>query len=289
MVPAQFAQFFALQGYRTVRTPAAFWYEIHPFCFQSLPYHRLIEPTAQEIRDLFYKHKSLLIRYFSPKASGGPPGYLWVCGGSDYNLAALGPKCRNQVRRGLEKNQVRRIDFETLAREGWDLIADTAARQRRNPDFSQLSQWVGYCRAGAGIPDFEAWGAFAQERLVAFLVGAQVEDHYYILQQASQTSQLENRPNNALIYTVTREKLADAAIRVVSYGIYSLEEPPGLTIFKKGMGFRTRPMDQQVLINPWFAWLKHKKVISAVTHLTRLIPKNNYLRKAAALLNLMAR
>lgn len=284
METEQFAQFFARQGYGTLKTESARWYKIHPFCWQSIPYHKVAEPSAAEIRRLFFKHFSLLIRFFSESRHGTLPGHIWVCDCRDYDFAALETKTRNQVRRGLEKNEIERFDFAFLAKAGWELIRDTAGRQARNADFADQPEWERYCAAAAGIQDFEAWGAFWHGRLAAFLVGANVAGYYYILHQASRTADLKNYPNNALIYLVTKLKMSDPEIQVVSYGLDSIEDTPGLRNFKQRMGFYRRPLNQKILINPLMRWIKNDKVVKLVTYFQSNFPKNNYLRKSSALL-----
>jgi len=285
METAQFAQFFARQGYRTLKTESSHWYEIQPFCWQSIPYHRLVEPSSTEISQLFFKNFSFLIRYPSQSRHDALPGYIWVCDCRDYGLTALETKTRNQVRRGLEQNAIARVDFALLPQLGWELITDTAGRQARNADFAIQPEWARYCAAAAGIQDFEAWGAYSNGRLAAFLVGAKVDSYYYILQQASMTAYLKNYPNNALIYYVTKLKKSDHEIQVVSYGLDSVEDTVGLRKFKEGMGFSRRPLNQKILVNPLVRWVKRQKVVSFVTCLLRARPQNNFLRKLVAILN----
>jgi hypothetical protein len=285
METEQFAQFFALQGYGTVKTESAWWCKIHPFCWQSIPYHKVAEPSATEIRRLFFKHFSLLIRFFSESRQGTLPGHIWICDCRDYDFAALETKTRNQVRRGLEKNAIEPIDFPFLARAGWKLILETAGRQARNADFAEPGEWDKYCAAAAGIEDCEAWGALAHGRLAAFLVGANVEGYYYILHQASRTADLKNYPNNALIYRVTKLKMSDPEIQAVSYGLDSIEDTRGLINFKQRMGFYRRPLNQKILIHPIGTWLKSNVAKTVVMRLLKHYPQNNYIRKIAALLN----
>ena len=287
MQAEQFAQFFARQGYRTLKTASSLWYKIHPFCWQSIPYHKVPTPSAAEINRLFFKDCSLLIRFSSERQHDSVPGHIWVCDYRDYDLVSLKPKTRNQVRRGLERNEIKRVDFTFLAKEGWELILDTASRQARNADFANQQEWERYCAAAAGIQDFEAWGAFLHGRLAAFLVSAKVDGYCYILHQASRTADLKDYPNNALIYEFTRCKLSDPEVQVVSYGMDSIEDTPGLKNFKEWMGFHRRPLNQKILINPMGKWLKSKAAKTVVMHLLKHYPQNNYLRKIAALLNKM--
>jgi hypothetical protein len=285
MEAEQFAQFFARQGYRTAKTNSSCWYEIHPFCWQSIPYHKVVEPSAAEIRRLFYRDFSVLIRFCSEDRQGTLPAHIWVCDRRDYDFTALETKTRNQVRRGLEKNEIKRLDFAFLAKAGWELIRETAGRQVRQTDFVDQPEWGRYCAAAAGIQDFEAWGVGWQGRLSAFLVGAQVDGYYYILHQASRTADLKNYPNNALIYLVTKLKMGDPEVKVISYGLDSIEDTQGLRNFKQGMGFYRRPLNQKILINPLGQWLKSNMAKTLVNHLVKHYPQNNYLRKLAALLH----
>jgi hypothetical protein len=284
----QFAQFFARQGYGTVKTESGWWYKIHPGCWQSIPYHQVAEPGPAEIRRLFFRHGALLIRFFPGSGPGTLPGHIWVREARDYDLPAVESKTRNQVRRGLEKNELGRIDWTALGTAGWQLIQETAGRQARQADFADQRQWERYCAAAAGIEDFEAWGAFGAGGLAAFLVGAQVGGYYYILHQASRTADLKNYPNNALIYRVTKLKLNDPAIRAVSYGLESIEDTPGLRNFKHRMGFERRPLHQKIVINPLAPWLKSNAAKTVVLHLLKYYPQNNYLRKISALLQKIA-
>jgi hypothetical protein len=285
MEAEQFAQFFARQGYRTVKTKSSHWYEIHPFCWQSIPYHKVAEPSPAEIRQLFFKHFSLLIRFFSDSRHGTLLGHLWVCDRRDYDFAVLDTNTRSKVRRGLKRNTVERVDFAFLAQAGWALILDTAGRQARNADFADQPAWARYCAAAAGIQDFEAWGAFLAGRLVSFLVSAKVDGYCYILHQASETAGLKDYPNNALIYEFTRCKLNNPEVQLVSYGLEGIEEPPGLTSFKKWMAFYRIPVNQKILINPVGRWLRSKIAKAIVMRLLKYYPKNNYLSKFAALSN----
>jgi hypothetical protein len=285
METEHFAQFLARQGYRVLQTESLFWYEVHPFCWQGIPYHGEASPSPRETNRLFFKNFAFLIRYFSESRHDILPGSIWVCDSRDYDLSSLAIKSRNQVRRGLENNEIQQVGFPFLGKAGWNLILDTARRQARNPDFANQREWARYCAAAAGLQDLEAWGAFFHGGLASFLVGAKVEGYYYILHQASMTAELKNYPNNALIFFVTKLKLRDPEIQAVSYGLDSVEDTPGLKKFKHGMGFYQRPLHQKILINPLFRWIKRKEVISLVSLLLRAYPRNNYLRKAMALLS----
>ncbi|HCC30984.1 MAG TPA: hypothetical protein DEQ03_13200, partial [Marinilabiliales bacterium] len=121
-----FANFFKKKGRRVVKTASGYWYEPHLFCFQNIPYHQAINPNKRELRDLFFKHRAMLVRFNSMANEKTFPGYIWICDQKNYNFAHLETKTRNQTRRGLEHNQVTAIDFDFIMQKGWEFINDTA-------------------------------------------------------------------------------------------------------------------------------------------------------------------
>ena len=282
-----FANFFKKKGRRVVKTASGYWYEPHLFCFQNIPYHQAINPNKRELRDLFFKHRAMLVRFNSMANEKTFPGYIWICDQKNYNFAHLETKTRNQTRRGLEHNQVTAIDFDFIMQKGWEFINDTAQRQGREADFATTEAWVRYCKAAAGNPDFEAWGAFIQGHLVSFLVGATIGDYYWILRQYSETAYLKHYPNNALIYTVTKSKLAEPTINKVSYGLDSVENTGGLNKFKQGMGFSRQEYHQKILINPMLKWMKSKLFKLVMRHVSNISARSNYLKKTNAIINLI--
>jgi hypothetical protein len=282
-----FAEFFKDKGRRVVKTASGYWYEPHSFCFQNIPYHQAINPNKRELSDLFFRHRAMLVRFNSIEHEKTFPGYIWICDRKNYDFAHLETKTRNQTRRGLENNQVTKIDFDLIMQKGWKFINDTAQRQGREADFTTPEAWVRYCKAAAGNPDFEAWGAFVQEQLVSFLVGATIEDYYWILRQYSETAYLNHYPNNALIYIVTKSKLAEPAIKKVSYGLDSVENTGGLNKFKQGMGFSRQEYHQKILINPMFKWMKSKYFKLVMRKFLNISQRSNYLKKTNTIINLI--
>ncbi len=281
----EFAEFFIRTGNRVVETASGYWYEAYPFCFQSIPYHESIAPDPEEFNNIFFKKSALLVRYNSIDQTNTFPGNIWICENKDYDLALLGANTRSTIRRGLNRNSVERVSFEVLGNEGWKLIQDTGNRQRRNTDFANLKEWSNYCSAANLTNGLEAWVAFNGTKLGSLLVGAEINDFFYILHQASADHALKNYPNNALIYTVTKLKLSMAHIKAVSYGLDSIEDTQGLRVFKLRMGFSLREYNQKILINPLFQWIKRNRINALIQYILGIFPKNNYFRKAKAILN----
>jgi len=252
MTAEEFLGFWHRQGCRTVMGAGTFWYEVHRMVFISLPYERAIRPTNLDLLKLFSRTPALVLRYpvEVSDVNGNGTGGVLVCERKGYDLDALQPKARNQTRKGLRECTIERVEFNALADMGYRLNEETWERQGRTSTDLPRIRWQKYCQAAARTRDMEAWGAFVQGRLAAFVVCALVERSYNILHQSSSTELLSHYPNNALAFTVTKRALEQTGVDRVGYGLKSVENTGGLEHFKLAMGYSLRPLDERIVLHP---------------------------------------
>jgi hypothetical protein len=242
----EFAEWQRRQGYKVIRTQSCYWYNVMPGFYFNIPYHRLITPSKDELDRLLWETPSFGVRYFTPMDCYGKSSYMIVCSDKNYDLNCVDAKyARRQTRRGLEHFQVRQVDFEELASHNHN-NTDTLIRQGRQPHVWTEKKWRLFCSSTVNTKDIEAWGAFRDNDLGAFLVAYQIDDYFYILHQSSATKYLTMYPNNALVYSVTKLKLASSNINHISYGPQSLDAPGSLETFKFRMGFQKLLMKQAI-------------------------------------------
>jgi hypothetical protein len=286
MNAAQFAEFWQIQGHKVIETKSCYWYNPQPLFFMSLPYHRLITPSRRELAHVLLSGPSVAVRFPTVPDGTGKEGGLFIGSDRNYDLSSLHQKARNQTRRGLENCTVEQVDFGYLAEHGHTLNEETFQRQGRDPQTITKQQWHRYCEAASQIPDFEAWGAFVNGHLAAFMVTALVEDCFSILHQSSSADYLGYYPNNALIFTVTKLKLSCPEVGYVSYGLKSLDDTGGLDHFKLRMGFELKPFKDCVVFNPVlkpFLTLGGRKIIGWMAHQR---PESDLWRKASRALDI---
>jgi hypothetical protein len=280
MNPQVFAEFLSRQGHRIIKTRSSFWYDVQPGFYFYFPYHRLITPDKEELNQLFWKNHCIGMRYFTPMDAVGKSSYMIVCSDRNYDLDFIDAKyARRQTRRGLDHFQIRDICFQELFEIGFPLVQDTLVRQNRKPTTWRQKKWKQYCLATEGLPGFEAWGAFQDDNLASFMVTFQMEDHFTILHHSSATEYLRLYPNNALVFTVTKLKLASPTVNVVSYGPQSLDAPESLDKFKFRMGFQMAPMKQKIMFNPLISLFMSGFTQNFVSNISRLRPGSDFFRK----------
>ena len=284
MNPEIFAEFLARQGHHIVQTESCYWYNAQPGFYFYFPYHRLIHPSAEELKRILWGERCIGIRFFVPMDGIGKESYSIVCSDKNYDLPSLESKSRNQTRRGLENFEIKQIAIKDLVKLGYALNIDTLTRQGRNPHTWNEHKWKHYCDAMEGLDGFEAWGAFTEGKLASFIMGFQMEDHFTFLHQSSATEYLRLYPNNALAFTVTKDILALPEVNTVSYGPQSLDAPESLDTFKFHLGYQKRPMKQRIVFNPLiqpFVGSAFQKIVQTAT---KARPQSDTLRKVEGII-----
>jgi hypothetical protein len=250
MTPEVFAEWFRLQGIRVVRTSSSYWARQGLGAYQAFPYHWLITPSSEEMRECLRKTKAIALRYSTPLDSPeGRLSYHAVYEGHSYGLENLTSKSRHNVRRGLNRCRVESISLTQLAAKGWALQQDTLNRQRRSGAMTQ-SSWRRMIEGAADLPGFEAWGSFIGATLAASVLTFQMDDTIYMLYQQCLREYTNQYVNNALAFVVTQNVLGRSHVKRVLYGLDSLDAPPSTNEFKFRMGYEARPVKQRVVFHP---------------------------------------
>src|SRR5271156_1193582 len=221
-----YAQFLGAQGMRTVRVRDHLWVEKQRFCLESIPPHKRIQLEPGEARNLFLRGH-LVLRYTCEELEG-VQSTEYVCDEANYDLGSLDAKARNKVRQGLKNCTVRLLEFQELKHKGCAINRTVFERQNRmGPVFLRDQRsWERYVERCEETPDIEAYGAFVNGELCAYTLIVPVDDYAYTFHPFAETSSLQFRPMNALIFWVTRQLLHTPGVRRVSYGLESLVSQP---------------------------------------------------------------
>jgi hypothetical protein len=275
-----FLEFLARRGHRIVKTQSCYWYNAQPKFYFYFPYHKLITPNDEELKQLLWGEPCVGVRYFTPMDHFGKESFQIVCTDKNYDFSSVDKhSARRETRRGLENVVIRQMEFKELATLGINLENDTLLRQGRAPQRQEEKKWRQFCLSMDGLEGFEAWGAFADNNLASFLTVYQMEDDCIYLHQGSATQYMPLFPNRALYYYVTRLKITSPDINTIYCGPQSLDGLPSIDAFKFSMGFQKSPMKQAIVFNPVV-----KPFINGFTHrcfrlVSSLRPQSDTIRK----------
>ena len=281
MQASELAKFFSAVGYRVIQTESCYWYSPKPFLFKSLPVHRFIEPSMGELAQVLIKGPAFALRYPMPAEKSGPRGAMYVCTNRDYDFPVLSQNVRSRTRRGLARCRIEQIEFSYLKEHGYALTAETTLRQMGQMPSATEEEWHRFCDNATRSKDFEAWGAFVEDRLATFIVAMLVEDCYYIHLQKSASDLLKYYPNNALLFTVMKTKFACPEVGYISHGPKALAVGKGLDYFKTSMGFEMQPFTDHVVFNPLVKPFLMWKGDAVVHKLVQRYPDNLFWQRAS--------
>lgn len=279
-----FAEWLRRQGHRVCRTPSSYWYDAGPWVLQAFPYHWVIQPSTQELRQLLTGQRMVALRYSTPvNAYAGCISYHAIYDKPVYGLDSLDRRSRQNVRTGLKNCRVEPISFERYAKDGWLLEVDTLDRQGRRTKQSEKT-WRQRCAAAADLPGFEVWGALVGGHLAASLLTFQMEDCCEMIFQQCHRDYLNARVNNALTFVVTQTMISRPNIRSVFYALHSLDAPCSVDEFKFRMGYTAKPVRQRVVFNPMIELFAGNFLHTVTARLLRRYPGNHILAKAEGML-----
>lgn len=281
MQASQLAQFFSAVGHKVIETESCYWYNAKPFLYKSLPVHRFVDPSPSELAQVLIKGPAFALRFPKAPDNPGPRGGMYVCSDRNYDFPVLSQNVRSRTRRGLARCSIERIEFDYLARYGYELTAETTIRQMGTMPSTTEAEWHRFCANANLSTDFEAWGAFVSGRLATFIVGMLVEDCYYIHLQKSASDLLKYYPNNALLFTVMKTKLACPQVAYISHGPKALAVGKGLDYYKTSMGFKMQPFTDYVAFNPVVKPFLMWKGDAVVNKLVRRYPGNLFWQRAS--------
>ncbi len=279
-----FAEWLRRQGYQIYHTASSAWYDAGPRVLQAIPYHEVITPEPEEIRDLMMRHGIVAVRYSTPlDFPGGMVSYHVVLR-LPYELEQLKSQTRNGVRRGLEHFRIERIPFERLATQGWALQYDTLVRQDRLRSMNQ-EQWTRLCRSAEGLDGFEAWAATSGGELAGALIVCRVGDLFDVPYAMSRSCCLRDHVNNALFYSVSRDILQREGISGIFFTVQSLDAPANVDEFKFRMGFELKVVRQRVDFHPFARLFATPTIHTWANKLLQRDPSNPFLAKAEGMLH----
>lgn len=275
-----YAEWLRRQGQKVARTESSWWHSSGMGAFQAFPYHWLITPSREELRELTSRHRALALRYSTQcETAEDANTYHAVYTGQDYDFDSISAWARKNVRRGLRMCTIDQISVDRYVEEGWALRQDTLSRQQRRMNESR-DDWRRKYSTLAGLDGFEIWAAEVNGRLAATLVTFRMEGWGYMVYQQCHREFLREHANNALSFVVTQKLVRNPDVRGVFYGMQSLDAPSTVDEFKFRMGYEAKPVQQKIVFNPYFSPLVNTISYGLLNVAHRCFPERRLLAKA---------
>lgn len=282
----QYSEQLRATGLRVVAgSERSLWVSHERFAMQRQPHCTLHVPGPDEIAEVFKRtHAPLLSFVTHATLDRVANSCLYICKDPEYSMGTLTKGPRYDVRRGFAELQIRPADKNEILEKGLQAYCDTRARTGLSGGTREAFQ----ARFGCLQPGTQFFGAFKEERLAAFFTATEVDD-WVSIGGWSGDEFLPLRPNNALVYYAVHYYLVERKLRIVSYGLSSVQavtNAEGLHRFKVKMGFEALPVHRAFVVNPLLRPFVNRGSWKLAHSLLKLAPRNPMLKKAEGALRM---
>lgn len=256
------------------------WLQHGRFALMRFPAFKMGEPSRDELRRLFRSLRTPIVSYIrAMEPSETPNSYLYIRKGP-YSRRDLARKPRQSVNRAHKYLTFSYLDWQTLAHHGLQVYCDTRARVGLSDGVESVFRRE--LTFFENVPGHSAFGAWKDDRLIAFIIGAAVDDYYTLAMTCSSNDSLKWCPNNALFDGIFDLFLNERGCRLVSAGLSSLQQTQrreNLHRFKLHVGFDAIKVRRCFAVNPWFRPFINRFVYRGALGLQKMFPGNPLIRK----------
>lgn len=250
----EYVKFHQMLGNRVIWRKGVPFGEYRRGFLWSLPYHQPYDLAVADLQSLLWGSALGAIGVCPSGRAQRTTSFCTVTDTS-YDFPSLQPRKRNQARRGLKECEVRQIDWGEMQRLGLEINREALLRQERHSSrLANPEWWERQCSTSAHFPDVRSWGAYVDGELASY-VNVVIHDRdnppareANIVHFMSGNRHLKHNPNEALIFTVTRELLTNGGCQRVVLG--SGSDDPNLLQWKRYMGYELEPFGYHLVANP---------------------------------------
>jgi hypothetical protein len=154
-----FAEWLRRRGYQVVRTASSYWADFGPRTYQAFPYHWVIRPSEEEIKEILYGRKVIALRYSTPVSEPlGCMSYHVVYDKPTYHInrdyaAVLGMALEKWLWGSLSPSKISQaVLFSKSILLSGGKIAQLGAGSQFSPDFGHTNPSATRCyQAGKPI------------------------------------------------------------------------------------------------------------------------------------------
>lgn len=282
--PDHYASFLEKMGHKVRRIDGLYWFNTNRGVYTAFPFDQDIDASTVPLTQILGRD-GLVARFGCP-VEQGISSHRILCDNKEYDFPSLRSRTRTQVRRGLEDCKVERVEFAELREHAIQLNIDTLLRQGRRVPSNIETYWRRYYEAAATTPGAEAWAAWCDGRMAAYVIAFTINRTANMLIVRSALDLLPKFPNNALIFQYLFQKIREPKIDRIVYGYESIQTGLGsLDQFKTGMGFQLAPVGQRIELANWVKPLVNRFTTGVASKLLQRLGKGETPAKLQGILN----
>lgn len=221
----------------------------------------IMEPVDRAKAAAALKQTGAMVAMWNDTWDTPPCDWWWICcDAADYDVAMLPKRGRRDVRAGLRRCKVRRVDVEEMCHAGHRVYAASVNHHGGPAKPKTLSEFTAGAREGAEYAGREYWGAFVDDDLAAYASCIVLDDAVLLSGAKSHPEHHKALPNNALIHTLTQHYLRERGLLYVTDGTRAVRHQTRFQDFLARMGYRRIYCPVRILLHPKAAWVLRSRV-----------------------------
>jgi hypothetical protein len=252
---APLARFSEARGYPVFEASGCLWARgvTTKYLFDRLPLESTSPVDVAALGTALRAQRGIGALYAS-LGDGGTPSGIYVLPPRDHSLQRIPSESRRrQVRRGLERAELRWVEPEALLDEGLELNRQTMQRQRRfDPELGTAPRWRRFVAALKRCPGFRCAAAYADGRLAAYSIACRDGSWLHVRYRMARTDALAEKAAVALDHWMLTEAAEDRTVEVVSQGFVPVSQSgAGLDAYKRSLGYGVVAVRRALELHPF--------------------------------------
>ena len=165
------------------------------------------------------------------------PWYRHVCTTVDYDLDKLKSRnSRHNIRRGLQRCIVKKVDYDWLADNFYEVYFNACSRYK-NHKISERSGITEQIREFSNDPNREAFGVFANEKLIAYATIYIRKKTVHVYSGKFDPAYANTYPMWALLFTIGKHYLKENGYKKIDGGFRALLHETDIGSFLVRLGW----------------------------------------------------
>ena len=253
----EFARLEVARGAPVIFHHGIWWQRVKPSYSWPLQLLRAFPPAKEKRPPLLYG--SVGFEHAAPEADGANATLplMLLRDLSRYDINCLSANKRRDIRRGMKRVEVRKLDeIRDLVEQGLGINRSALTRQAwggNRRGYLNEQRWRREIEQAHALGARETWGVYLGRRLVAYLRMYVLDETVHITQTMSHSDYLEYYPNDALLNTFLMDCKVRPGVRSVLFGLESAKQ--SLNEYKRKFGFEVVKLPVYRRLNPVVRYL----------------------------------
>jgi len=246
-----YADFLNCRRETTVESKGVRWMNYRGALIPAAAMPVYIDFSPEEAAQLVKEAGALFLRYTTGPTDIPTDWWHIICRQYDFNKVST--NTRSKIRRGMKRLQIRRINPEWLAENGYDCYWRCYQRYK-HAGIESRKKYTAFIRSLDGVNIFHIWGCFKEEELLGYIICLHERDGVFLHTVDITPAGLHDYAAYVMIHQLLEYYVNEEHI-AVSNGSRSISHETDMQDFLLKLGFQREYCLLHVVYRPGVAFV----------------------------------